>query len=99
MWPNITSYPPESAEVVQELEFFAKVDRVLRTPIIWSSIDEENKCHTMHLARMRAEDGTSTTDISVRFAARYNAAARRLLTDHNLPLAPGLSILLQARHW
>ena len=88
IWPNPTNYPSESAKEVQGVELFAKVDRVLGTPINQAPIDEDNKRHSIYLARMSTEGGT--TVVLVKFAVRYNAIAHRLLADHNPPLAPAL---------
>lgn len=90
MWPDPTTDPSESAEGAQELEFFAKVDRLLGTPINQTLIDEANKRHAIYLARMRTEGDTSTMDVLVKFAVKYSAAAHRLLASHNPPLAPAL---------
>jgi hypothetical protein len=90
LWPNPTPDPPVFVKATQELEFFTKVDRLLGTPINQTVIDEENKRHAMYLARMKSEDGTSTTDVFVKFATKYNADVHRLLASHNPPLAPAL---------
>jgi len=88
--PNPTSDPPGSTKGIPDLEFFSKMDRTLGTPIDQTVIDEENKRHAMYLARMQTEGGTSTEDVSVKFTAKYNATAHRLLTNHEPPLAPVL---------
>jgi len=90
MWPNPTVDPSEPAEGTQELEFFAKVDRLLGTPINRTLVDEENKRHAIYLARMRIEGGGSTTNVLVKFAVKYNAAAHLLLASHDPSLAPAL---------
>jgi hypothetical protein len=90
LWPNPTLYPSESAGEVQELEFFTKLDRVRGTSINRTLINEENKRHAIYLARMRTEGGTSTTDVLVKFAVKYNVFAHRLLAEHDPPLAPAL---------
>jgi len=90
LWPNPTSDPPGSIEGIPELEFFCKVDRSTGDSINQTVIDEENKRHAMYLARMRTEDGTSTTEVFVKFAVTYNATAHRLLANHKPPLAPAL---------
>jgi hypothetical protein len=90
LWPNPTPDPPAPVDATQGLEFFFKVDRLLGTPINRTIIDEENKRHAMYLARMKSEDGTSTTDVFVKFTTKYNADAHRLLASHNPPLAPAL---------
>lgn len=43
MWPNPTLGPSESAEGIQELEFFAKADRFEGTPITRTYIGEGSK--------------------------------------------------------
>ena len=88
MWPNPTVYPSKFARRVPELEFFAKVDPVLGTPIDQALIDEDNKRHAIYLARMRTKGGT--VEVLVKFTARYNAFAHWLLADHDPPLAPAL---------
>ena len=90
LWPNPTTDPPGSTEVTQGLEFFCKVHRFLGTPINRTVIDEENRQHAMYLARVKTEDGASTTEVLVKFAVKYNEAAHRLLADHKPPLAPTL---------
>lgn len=90
MWPNPTPNPPESAEGIPELEFFAKVDRLQGTPITHAPIDEDNRRHGIYLAKMRSKDGASTTDVLVKFTAEYNEAAHRLLAENDPPLAPAL---------
>jgi len=90
LWPSPTVDPAESTEGTPDLEFFSKVDRLRGTPINRTTIDEENKRHAMYLARMRTEGGTSTVDVLVKFAVKYNATAHRLLASHDPPLAPAL---------
>ena len=72
LWPNPTANLPELAEATQGLEFFCKVDRSLGTPINRTLIDEDNERHAIYLARMKTEDGTSTVEVLVKFAAKYN---------------------------
>jgi len=90
LWPSPTVDPADSVQGIPELEFFSKVDRLLGTPINQTAIDEENKRHAIYLARMRTEGGAPTTDVLVKFAVKYNAAAHRLLASHDPPLAPAL---------
>ena len=90
MWPNPTVDPSEPVEGAEELEFFSKVDRLLGTPINQTPIDEANKRHGIYLARMRTGGSASTMDVLVKFTAKYNAAAHRLLANHDPPLAPPL---------
>ena len=90
MWPNPTPNPPDSAEGIQKLGFFAKVDCLKGTPITRAPIDEDNRRHAIYLAKMRSEDGASTTDVLVKFTTTYNEAAHRLLANHDPPLAPTL---------
>ena len=90
LWPNPTSDPPGSTEGIPELEFFSKVDRSTGAPINQTILNEENKGHAMYLARMRNEDGTSTKNVFVKFAVKYDAATHRLLANNNPPLAPAL---------
>ena len=90
LWPNPTPDPSGSTEGIPELGFFSKLDRTPPTPNDRIAADEENKRHAMYLARMRTKDGTSTKDVLVKFAVKYNAAAHRLLADNNPPLAPAL---------
>ena len=85
LWPNPTPCPSAPVNATRGLEFFSKVDRLLGTPINRTIIDEENKRHAMYLARMKSEDGTSTTDVFVKFTTKYNADAHRLLASHNSP--------------
>ena len=85
-----TPCPSAPVNATRGFEFFSKVDRLLGTPINRTIIDEENKRHAMYLARMKSEDGTSTTDVFVKFTTKYNADAHRLLASHNPPLAPTL---------
>jgi len=89
MWPNPTLDPPLSAEWIGELEFFSKVDRFLGTPIDQTVIGEDNKRHAMYLARMRTEDGASTT-VLVKLSVKYNADAHKILAERDPPLAPAL---------
>jgi len=90
LWPNPPFNPPGSTEGVPELEFFSKVDRSTGMPINQTILNEENKRHAMYLARMRTEDGTSTKNVFVKFAAKYNATAHHLLANNEPPLAPTL---------
>ena len=90
LWPNPTSHPPGSTEVVPVLEFFSKADRSVGTPLSQVVIDEENKRHAMYLARMQTEGGTSTKNVFVKFTAKYNPTAHHLLANHKPPLAPVL---------
>ena len=48
-------------------------------------MDEENKQYAMYLVGMRTEDGASTTNVLVKFAASDNADAHRLSANRNLP--------------
>ena len=63
------------------------MDRSTCMPVNRTVIDEEKKPHARYPAGMRTEDGTSTTDVFVNFAANYNITARCLLAGHNPSLA------------
>ena len=86
LWPTPTSDPPQSADTLPKLKFFAKVNRVDGTRL--SHIDEDNERHGMYLARMQV-DG-STQEVFVKFAAKYHGGAHRLLAGQTPPLAPTL---------
>ena len=90
LWPNPTFDPSGSTEGIPDLKFFSKADRSTGAPIDQTTLNEENKRHAMYLARMRTEDGTSTKDVFVKFAGKYNANAHRLLANNEPPLAPTL---------
>ncbi|KAF9644463.1 hypothetical protein BDM02DRAFT_3121907 [Thelephora ganbajun] len=85
LWPNPTADPSESIEF-PKLEFFCKVNRAdgAELPVI----DEENGRHAMYHAWMEME--TETKVVFVKFAAKYNEGAHRLLANQNPPLAPAL---------
>jgi len=87
MYPSPTADPPEST--IPQLEFFSKLDRVDGTPL--PEVDEDNARHGIYLARMPTVASTgdaSTKIVLVKFTAKYNEAAHRLLADHDPPLAP-----------
>ena len=87
MYPSPTADPPGSA--IPQLEFFCKLDRVDGTPL--SEVDEDNARHGIYLARMPSIDPTgdaSTKIVFVKFTAKYNEVAHRLLAEHDPPLAP-----------
>ena len=86
LWPNPTPDPPEPAGRLPELEFFSKVDRDDGGEL--SFIDSENERHGMYLARMQI--GTTDQVVLVKFAAKYNQEAHRLLARQDPPLAPAL---------
>ena len=89
MYPSPTADPPESA--IPQLEFFSKLDRVDGTPL--AEVDEDNMRHGIYLARMpgvASTGDTSTKIVLVKFTAKYNEDAHRLLADHDPPLAPAL---------
>ena len=57
-------------------------------------VNEDNARHGIYLARMSSIDptgDTSTKIVLVKFTAKYNEVAHRLLADHDPPLAPILS--------
>jgi len=87
MYPSPTADPPEST--ILQLEFFCKLDRVDGTPL--PEVNEDNARHGIYLARMpsvASTGDTSTKIVLVKFAAKYNQVAHRLLADHDPPLAP-----------
>lgn len=86
LWPNPTADPPNSANRFPTLEYVSKVNRRVgdELPII----DEENERHAMYIARMRTD--TSTQDVFVKFATKYNETAHKLLAEQDPPLAPAL---------
>jgi len=92
MYPSPTADPPAStAEMIPQLEFFSKLDRVNGTPL--AEVDEDNKRHGIYLARMpndASAGDTSAKVVLVKFTAKYNEAAHRLLANHDPPLAPAL---------
>jgi len=93
LYPNPTADPPEStAKTIPGLEFFCKLDRVTGVPIS-GVVEAGNKRHAIYLARMASDTpaGDSPTRVVlVKFTAKYNEAAHRLLADHKPPLAPAL---------
>jgi len=93
LYPNPTADPPEStADEIPELKFFCKLDRVTGIPIR-GAVDEGNKRHAIYLARMASNTpagGSPTRVVLVKFTAKYNEVAHRLLADHEPPLAPAL---------
>lgn len=86
LWPDPTVDPTESPKQIPKLEYVSKVDRANGTEL--AVINEENERHAMYLARMQI--GTSTQDVFVKFATKYNEDAHRLLAERNPPLAPAL---------
>jgi len=87
MYPSPTADPPEST--IPQLKFFCKLDRVDGTPL--SEVNEDNARHGIYLARMpsvASTGDTSTKIVLVKFTAKYNEVAHRLLADHDPPLAP-----------
>lgn len=86
LWPNPTLDPPEPAGQLPELEFFSKVNRDDGGEL--SFIDSGNERHGMYLARMQV--GTTDQVVLVKFTAKYNQEAHRLLADQDPPLAPAL---------
>ena len=87
MYPSPTADPPESK--IPQLKFFCKLDRVDGTPL--SEVDEDNARHGIYLARIQsvASKGDASTKIGlVKFTAKYNEVAHRLLAEHDPPLAP-----------
>ncbi|KAF9644455.1 hypothetical protein BDM02DRAFT_3212847 [Thelephora ganbajun] len=85
LWPSPTADPPGLIEF-PKLEFFCKVNQADGAEL--SVIDEENQRHATYLARMETE--TETQVVFVKFAAKYNEGAHRLLANQNPPLAPAL---------
>ena len=88
LWPNPTLHPSSTVHA-QRLEFFSKLDRSQGKAIDQALIDDENKKHAMYLARIWAKDGAETT-VLVKFAAKYNTEAHKILAEHKRPLAPRL---------
>jgi len=87
MYPRPTPCPPDAE--IPHLEFFSKVDRVEGTPI--DAITESNQPHAIYLARTPLGPSTDrSTTVLVKFTARYNERAHRLLANHVPPLAPAL---------
>ena len=84
------SYLSESAEGIQELESFTKANRLKGTPINRTSIDEGNEWHTIYLTRMRTDNRVETTDVLVKFTAKYNTVTHRLLVSYLILLTPAL---------
>ena len=84
--PRIPPCPPIG---LKNSSSFLKADRSQGTPINRAVIDEDNKRHATYLARMRTEDGTSTT-VLVKFSVKYNTYAHKILAKHDPPLAPAL---------
>jgi len=90
MYPNPTADPPESP--IPQLEFFCKMDRAEGIPIK-GAIDADNERHAIYLAKMKSNPSasdSSTRDVLVKFAAKYNEAAHMLLASQDPPLAPTL---------
>ena len=79
MYPNPTADPPE-AETPQ-VRIFAKVDRVTGIALA-TIIDQENENRGIYLATY------DSRTVLVKFTAKYNEEAHRLLASHNL--APAL---------
>jgi len=92
MYPSPTADPPEStAEMIPQLEFLSKLDRMNGDSLV--TVDEDNKRHGIYLAEMPYEASTGDTSVRlvlVKFTAKYNDAAHRLLAEHDPPLAPAL---------
>jgi len=88
MYPSPTADPPEST--IPHLEFFSKLHRVDGTPL--PEVNEDNTRHGIYLARMpnlaSICDTPTATIVLVKFTAKYNEVAHRLLADHDPPLAP-----------
>ena len=82
MYPNPTPDPPE-AEIPQ-LDFSYKLSRADGTPLDIIEPDEER--HALYLAEMPGIE----RDVLVKFTAKYNEDAHRLLANHDPPLAPTL---------
>ena len=82
MYPNPTPDPPE-AEIPQ-LEFSYKLSRVNGAPL--STIEPDDERHALYLAKMPGIE----RDVLVKFTAKYNEAAHRLLAKQDPPLAPTL---------
>ena len=89
LWTNPTAVPPQSAEWGRPLEIFSTADHLLGTRLR-CTIDEANNHHAMYLARTQLAGDTSTRGILVKFTAKYNEGAHRLLANHDPPLAPAL---------
>ena len=78
LWPNPTLDPSTGATTqLPKLEFYSKVNRANGAEL--PSIDDENERHGMYLAR-----NTSNEVVLVKFAAKYNEEAHRLLADQDL---------------
>ena len=85
LWPNPTLDPPTSTTAqLPKLKFYCKVNRANGAEL--SLIDDNNERHGMYLARMQID--TSNQVVLVKFAAKYNEEAHRLLAGNNL--APAL---------
>ena len=77
LWPNPTLDPPTSTTQLPKLEFYCKVNRANGEEL--PVIDDNNQRHGMYLAR-----NTSNEVVLVKFAAKYNEEAHRLLADEDL---------------
>jgi len=92
MYPSPTADPSWTTPgKIPELEYISKLDRMDGDPLV--TVDEDNRHHGIYLARMPGDASagdTSTRVVLVKFTAKYNEAAHRLLADHNPPLAPAL---------
>jgi hypothetical protein len=92
LWPNPTADPPEATQEFPKLKFRRKADRADGTAL--SRIDVDNERHAMYLAEMQTQASpqtiASTRIVFVKFAARYNEDAHRLLASQEPPLAPAL---------
>ena len=78
LWPNPTADPPQSAGWSYSLEIPSRVGRLLGTRLK-AIISEANKHHPMYAARSQIPGDTSTSEVLVKFTAKYNEAAHRLL--------------------
>ena len=88
LWPNPTVHPSQPVGLDLSLQFISKVDRLFGTKL--QVVDGANKQHAIYLAKMRIPGDTSTREVLVKFTAKYNEDAHRLLAESVPPLAPTL---------
>ena len=88
LWPNPTVHPSQPVGLDPSLQFISKVDRLFGTKL--QVVDGANKQHAIYLAKMRIPGDTSTREVLVKFTAKYNEDAHRLLAESVPPLAPTL---------
>jgi hypothetical protein len=85
IYPSPTADPPTAD--IPRLEFTAKLNRENGTPL--SNITPNDEPYALYLAK-DPTDPEADHRVLVKFTARYNERAHRLLAEHDPPLAPAL---------